>query len=125
MLMHNYNSKRTGMSETSHTTEADRAKIRAKMARALAMAGMEGVNVISQRTAEQVLTRRRREILRAIKDEQPESVRALARTLDRDKGAVSRDLTRLCKAGVVTYEQDGRAKRPVLAQEHLVVEPIV
>lgn len=113
------------MSETSFTAEADRAEIRAKMARALAKAGMEGVNVITQRTAEQVLTQRRREILRTIRDEQPESVRALARTLDRDKGAVSRDLATLCEAGVVTYEPNGRAKRPVLAQEHLVVEPIV
>lgn len=95
------------------------------MARALADAGLTGVRVIRVETAERTLTERRREILRTIRDEQPESVRALARTLDRDKGAVSRDLATLCEAGVITYESNGRAKRPVLAQEHLVVEPIV
>lgn len=109
----------------SHPAGQQDVELRATMARALAEAGLNGVRVISVETAERTLTERRRELLRTIKHEQPESVRALARTLDRDKGAVSRDLATLCEAGVVTYEENGRAKRPVLAQEHLVVEPIV
>lgn len=113
------------MSETRPANDREAVNVRAKMARALAGAGFEGVNVISRDTATRILTDRRYELLQTIKHEQPESVRDLARTLDRDKGAVSRDLATLCEAGVVTYEENGRAKRPVLAQEHLVVEPIV
>lgn len=109
----------------SQAAEQQDAELRATMARALAEAGLTGVRVISIENAERTLTPRRREILRTIKHEEPESVRALARKLDRDKGAVSRDFATLCEAGVVTYEENGRAKRPVLAQEHLVVEPIV
>lgn len=123
--MRKYNSKINNMSGERTHAESGPVEVRAKMARALAMAGMEGVNVISRKTADLVLTDRRYELLQTIKHDQPESVRALARMVDRDKGAVSRDLATLCSAGVVTYEENGRAKRPVLAQEHLVVEPIV
>lgn len=113
------------MSETHEAPESGSVDLRALMAKSLAAAGMTGVNVIDRKTADLVLTDRRYELLQTIKHEDPESVRDLARTVDRDKGAVSRDLATLCKAGVVTYEENGRAKRPVLAQEHLVVEPIV
>lgn len=113
------------MSDSDRVQDEKGVEVRAKMARALATAGMEGVNVISRKTAHLVLTDRRYELLQTIKHDQPESVRALARMVDRDKGAVSRDLATLCTAGVATYEKNGRAKRPVLAQEHLVVEPIV
>ena len=53
-----------------------------------------------------------------------DSVRALARALDRDKGHVSRDLGVLSEHAIVIYETDGRSKSPRLTQEHLVVEPI-
>jgi DNA-binding transcriptional ArsR family regulator len=58
--------------------------------------------------------------------EDVESVRDLARRLDRDKGAVSKDLHRLAELDVVTYEGEGggEAKRPVLKHDHVVVEPI-
>lgn len=113
------------MSEMQTVPEVGTGELRGLMARSLAIAGMTGVNVIDRKTADLVLTDRRYELMQAIKHEAPESVRALARALDRDKGAVSRDLSTLCEAGVVTYEENGRAKRPVLAQEYLVVEPIV
>jgi len=113
------------MSETHPVEDQSAVEVRAKMARALAAGGFNGVNVTSRDTADRVLTDRRLELLETIKHEQPESVRDLARMVDRDKGAVSRDLATLCEAAVVTYEENGRAKRPVLAQEHLVVEPIV
>ncbi len=56
-----------------------------------------------------------------------DSVSDLARKLDRDKGAVSKDLRRLAELDVVEYEGegDGEAKRPVLKHDHVVVEPVV
>jgi predicted transcriptional regulator len=38
---------------------------------------------------------------------------------------VSRDLSTLAELGVVTVETEGKRKRPVPAQETLVVEPLV
>jgi predicted transcriptional regulator len=95
------------------------------MARALAMGGMENVQIISLDSAERVLTPRRREIIRTLRREEADSVRDLARRLDRDKAQVSRDLQVLAEHAVIHYETDGRAKAPRLTQEHVVVEPVV
>lgn len=56
-----------------------------------------------------------------------ESVRDLARHLDRDKGAVSKDLHRLAALDIIEYDNagDGDAKRPRLKHTHVVIEPIV
>jgi predicted transcriptional regulator len=95
------------------------------MARSLARGGMEGAQVISWESAKTVLTPKRREIVEVLRQQQVDSVRDLARTLDRDKGQVSRDLADLAEIGVIRYEKNGNAKRPLLTQEHIVVEPIV
>lgn len=96
------------------------------MARALALGGMEDVHVLSLESAEKILTPKRKEIIRTLREEEKiASVRELARRLDRDKAQVSRDLQVLAEHAVIHYEVDGRAKAPRLSQEHIVVEPIV
>lgn len=102
----------------------ERAERRAGMARALARGGMEGAQVLSLESAERVLTPKRRELIEVLRSEEIESVRELARSVGRDKGQVSRDLGVLAEHGVVSYEDNGRAKRPYLTQEHITVEPI-
>lgn len=97
---------------------------RSAFARALAGSGYERVTVLSLDAAAAVLTERRRELVDALRTGEYESVRALARNLDRDKGAVSRDLSVLAEHGVTTLEEDGRAKRPVLREATIVVEPL-
>lgn len=109
---------------TQPADDVDRTELRQELAHALAKGGMVDVHVISHETAENVLTPRRREIIRTLKQKEVESVRGLARTLGRDKGAVSRDLSALADSSIITYETDGRAKRPVLVSEHVVIEPI-
>lgn len=101
-----------------------RTEQRSKMAQALARGGMEGVQILSLESAEKVLTPKRREIIETLRTENVESVRDLARRLDRDKGQVSRDLGILAEHAVIHYEEDGRAKRPCLTQEHIIVEPL-
>lgn len=104
--------------------DQDRAGRRAEMARALARGGMDGVQILSFESAEKVLTPKRRELIETLRTEDIESVRHLARQVDRDKGQVSRDLGVLAEHGVIQYEEAGRAKRPYLVQEHITVEPI-
>lgn len=98
---------------------------RAAMARALATGGFDDVLVLRQSTAGEVLTEKRRELLEYLRDHEPESVRAAARALDRDKGVVSRDLALLAEHDVVTYRRDGVGKAPRLKRETVVVEPVV
>lgn len=88
-------------------------------------AGIEDVLVVRRETAEDVLTEKRMELLETISTESPTSVRDLARQVDRDVSIVSRDLDVLFEGGLVDFERDGRAKRPVLAHENVLVEPLV
>lgn len=104
---------------------SDQSSLRAEMARSLARGGMSGVQVISWATADKILSPKRRELIETLQGGDVESVRGLARQLDRDKGQVSRDLGTLSEHGIVRFEESGRAKKPVLTQKHIVIEPVV
>lgn len=91
----------------------------------LTEAGFEDIHLLQRATAERVLTEKRIELLRAVETESVESVRELSRIVDRDVGRVSEDLKVLYEAEVINYEQNGRAKRPVLAHDNIFVQPVV
>jgi DNA-binding transcriptional ArsR family regulator len=99
-------------------------EVRATFARSLALGGFDDVFVLSRAEAATVLTERRRELLERLDEGEYDSVRALARAVGRDKGAVSRDLSVLAEHGLVTYEEDGRSRRPLLRHGTIVVEPV-
>lgn len=90
-----------------------------------AESGLSDAITLRRETAEEVLTAKRMELIETIGTAEIESVRDLARQLDRDVSIVSRDLDILYEAGVVEFETDGRAKKPVLAHETVLIEPIV
>jgi len=118
------------MSETETSpefpvAEEERTERRREMAQALAKGGMNGVHVLTHESAQKVLTPRRIELLHKIRDTEPESVRKLAREVDRDHGQVSRDLETLATHALVTFETDGRRKRPIVCHDRVVVEPIL
>lgn len=104
--------------------DTSEVETRVEFARVLARGGMEGAQIISQNTADEVLTEKRREIIARLRGQDIESVRGLARELNRDKAAVSRDLKLLAEHGIIDFETDGRGKRPYLQHDHLVVEPV-
>ena len=106
------------------TDDEERNRNRRELARLLTRSGMDSVQVVSHETAREVLTDRRRELLRAIEEYEPASIRELAAELDRDDGQVGRDLHTLAEHALVTFEQEGRGKRPVCTAETIIVEPI-
>jgi predicted transcriptional regulator len=91
---------------------------------ALAQAGYTDTLVLSRESAREVLTAPRLELLDRLRSGPVDSVRALADELDRDKGGVSRDLATLAALDVLEYEPAGRAKRPRLKHETVLVEPV-
>ena len=106
---------------------ADRRDVDGPVAflRALSTAGIDDTLVLRSETASSVLTEKRMELVEAIASGDVESVRDLSRRLDRDVSIVSRDLDVLFEAGVIAFEEVGRAKRPVLAHQNVLVRPIV
>lgn len=91
--------------------------------------GYADVLVLRRENGRDVLTDGRLAIVQYLDQHggEVESVSDLARRLDRDKGAVSKDLRRLAELDVIGYEGegDGEAKRPALKHEHVVIEPVV
>ncbi|AGB16248.1 hypothetical protein Halru_1641 [Halovivax ruber XH-70] len=46
-------------------------------------------------------------------------------SVDRNVSAVSRNLDVLFEADLIEYERDGRSKRPQLAHQTVLIEPLV
>jgi predicted transcriptional regulator len=69
-----------------------------------------------------LLSAKNLELLRTIASEGPESVRALARAVDRDVKNVSTALNELEALGLVEFERDGQAKRPTVWYNDIEIE---
>lgn len=100
-------------------------EFRAAFSKALAERGFADTLVLGRERADAVFHDRRLTIIDYLSENDPESVRALARALDLDKGVVSRDLRELAKLDVIEYVKNGRATAPRLKHRHVVVEPVV
>lgn len=105
--------------------QQNRTEKRAEMARALSQAGFDDVLVLDRESAESVLTPKRRELLDRIEEGDIRSIRGLAADLDRDKGAVSKDLDLLFEHDLVIYDSEKNRKIPRPKHETVVVEPIL
>jgi predicted transcriptional regulator len=80
------------------------------------------LRVESLATLGRVLRETNLELLDAIAEHEPESVRALARTVDRGPKEVLGNLNELEDYGLVAFEQNGRAKRPSLPYEEIDID---
>lgn len=86
---------------------------------------LEDANVLSVpdlATLSRILSETNLELLRAIAAHEPESMRALARAVERDIKNVSEDLEFLGELDLVEFETDGRAKRPIVPYDDIEVE---
>ena len=70
----------------------------------------------------QVFTPRAIDLLQVIAQEEPASIREAARLVDRDIKQVSENLNRLEAYHVVEFEDDGRAKRPVVNYDEIDIQ---
>jgi predicted transcriptional regulator len=80
------------------------------------------VNFEDRSRLRELLTDRRMELLEAVMEQQPESIRALADRLDRDVHDVHDDLYLLAEYDIVHFEEDGRAKQPYVPYDTVRVE---
>jgi predicted transcriptional regulator len=103
----------------------DEIQARREFARTLSTNGYHGVCVLDRKSGREVLSGKRPELIDYLRENEPESVRAVARDLDRYKSNVSDDLAALSRRGVVEYiDGDRGAKAPRLKYSHVVIEPL-
>jgi len=96
-----------------------------ELAQDLKNEGYSDILILTAETAHQVLTEKRQELMQAIKTEEIESVRDLARTVNRDVSVVSKDLQLLFKKDIIAFETEKGRKKPVLKHKNIFVEPVV
>jgi len=72
----------------------------------------------------EVFNERTYTLLRVIRDENPKSIRETARLVGRDKKNIHEELTTLEALGVIHFEEEGRAKKPVFPYDDLLVTPL-
>ena len=80
------------------------------------------VNFQDRARLRQLLTDRRMELLEAVMERPPESIRALADRLDRDVHDVHDDLYLLAEYDVIHFEENGRAKKPYVPYDTVRIE---
>jgi predicted transcriptional regulator len=66
-----------------------------------------------------ILTQKRLEVIKTVMRDHPESIRGLARLVDRNPKEVNDDVHLLSEYGIISLEQDGRAKRPVVPYDRI------
>lgn len=80
------------------------------------------LSVESLETFQRVFRPTNLELLGAIAEHEPESIRALARAVDRHPPEVTDNVNELADYGLVDLKDEGRAKRPTLWYDEIRVE---
>jgi predicted transcriptional regulator len=83
------------------------------------------VYFVNLKEMRRVLTEKRLEILKAIRDRKPSSVYALARMVDRDLKNVLQDISYLQELGIVTVTETGMKKIPHFDYDRISIEVAV
>lgn len=68
----------------------------------------------------EVFTRKRMELVRAIMNESPRSIRDLAERVERDIKNVFTDLQLLQNSNIIGFEKIGNCKRPVIKRKTII-----
>lgn len=79
------------------------------------------LSVPNEETLGTVLHDKNLELIRTTANEEPKSLRELARLVDRDIKNVSRAVNRLAEIGLIELESAGRAKQPRVPYDELEV----
>jgi len=82
------------------------------------------VLVLSLESANKITTDERLRMMDILKEREFDSIRQLARVLDRDPSVVKKDLDLLFKYDVIEYIEERGRKKPRLKHDHVLVEPV-
>lgn len=77
------------------------------------------INIESPTDLREIFSEKRQELIDVLLNKKYDSIRELARSLDRNKQEVLNDLNVLEKFDIIEYEQDGRAKQPFIPYKEI------
>lgn len=82
---------------------------------------MHVLNLSTERELSRLMSEKNLELLHAISEREPSSMRELAEIVDRDYREVHRNLEELEKLNVVEFVEEGRSKKPVVWYDNIEV----
>jgi len=82
---------------------------------------MHVLNLSTERELSRLMSEKNLELLHAIAENEPSSMRELAEIVDRDYREVHRNLEELEKLNVVEFVEEGRSKKPVVWYDNIEV----
>jgi predicted transcriptional regulator len=107
------------------TVEQARRRMR-RAARAIDDGGIPdeqyGLSLPTEDRLNQVLSETNIALLRLVASEEPSSINETARLADRDVHAVHDNLTQLADLGLIRFEEEGNARRPVVPYDDIEVD---
>ena len=68
----------------------------------------------------EAFTRKRIELIKAIMDKEPDSIRGLAKQVHRNIKNVFDDLQVLNEFKIITFEEQGRCKKPIVSKKTII-----
>lgn len=77
--------------------------------------------IISEETVAKVLTPKRTELIKTIKEKKPKTIGELTKILKRPQEAISRDLTILHNYGILDFVRMGKTKIPKIEKPMLLI----
>lgn len=80
------------------------------------------LNIEREEDVARILSAVNLELLRTIAEHEPSSIRETAELVDRDVKDVHGNLTKLDTLGLIEFEQEGRAKRPVVPYDDIELD---
>lgn len=86
--------------------------------------GLDDTLIIGYKSAREVLTEKRIELIKKIEEEEIESIRDLSRKVDRGESVVFNDLVLLAENGIIDFKKEKNRKIPVLRHSNIFVKPI-
>jgi len=83
---------------------------------------MHVLNLSSERELSRLMSEKNLELLHAIAEHEPSSIRKLAEIVERDYREVHRNLEELETLNVVEFKQEGQAKKPTVWYDNIEVD---
>jgi len=80
------------------------------------------LNLSTERGLSRLMSEKSLELLHAVAEEEPSSIRELARMVDRDYREVHRNMEELESLNVVEFVEEGRSKKPFVWYDNIEVK---
>lgn len=102
----------------------NKGKLMLELSNFLAERGYEDVLFVSPTDVRKIFTEKRLELIESIRNKEINSIRDLARKLERSESTIHSDLQLLFEEGLIDFQEEKNRKIPTLRNKNIFIQPI-